>query len=369
MSVVAAIRAEPISVEYAQIEATGVLLHPVGDVQYNNILRAASKNNLTIHGVDTMRDIAYNMVVVVSCDRGHNWKTFLSNATETCIICKVEKRVRGMYVAQSSFDFTKKIPSQIEFRCDQNHRIIVRMDSRYSMCPACNICNFARKKLEAAGASLIYDPDNIYLDDALLRFHCNKLRRDPNCGGMLCSNRHDKIAFSYIRMHHPSCEKYISCNQDFIATASQLKFPTSSAIYCCNQKHSWFTNWQVTSTIRIFEAYYKTKFIHYDIDNDIYFTGLSYDINIAFINCNDVPALRTLAKAEVFCNTRGIRLIVIPKDMKSSKNITHYIVAELAKIGEIREINTIESVKFIRTYIRKNDKMGRNLDNYICESY
>lgn len=258
--------------------------------------------------------------VTVQCSKGHCWNVMIGNIHDRCAICKILLPMNridpDIKCMQESYDYGQ---CKFEFICSYGHKFIsdARTASTGSsrrpkiVCKSCKLLAIARKK-HGVDKALIMDTKCIYAhNNSRLRFHCNKLRHNPNCTNPPCVNIRECRAATN-RDFAAGCTNMIICNQDFYATPDQLKrFDSGAGVYSCVHDH-YVTNHALTC-VRLFEILFDTRFDDMYPDG-ISFTGYNSSLKIAFTHSDDKISRKCTRTSREWCEKNGVVFMYIDQN-------------------------------------------------------
>ena len=281
--------------------------------------------------------------MVITCLAGHSIITTAGHFT-TCAICRATRAINnsspGVICVQTSYPREQK---KFEFVCQAGHHFISSGRSKPKGCPSCVSLQMAR---EICG---VIQPDMMRLDthsiytghDSRMRFHCCRIRHDPDCANYKC--------MEYGRAAH-NCYNFIRCDRDFYATYEQLQ---DGAVMNCDQDHQ-VTNSDVLIAIRILESLFSERFDDVTIASGeiIHFTGYNRGRGIAFIHYVDVRAWKSRAKTADYCRVNKITCIMIPARQYRRTQLVQMLVTRVCEAGKgARDRSVQDHIDFVNNVL------------------
>ena|ERR1700744_2181648 len=292
--------------------------------------------------------------VYLTCEQNHCWSATIADINNWCTVCQLldimNKIDPGIVYTQDNFIFGQV---KFEFMCSSGHRFVTDERGGTRGCRSCVILKNIRRKKNATFTITMDTYCVNYNIDARLRFHCNALRHDPKCLNENCVDiRNGYIVSKY--KYWPECKNFIPCNQDFYATTTKLN--SCVQIYSCADNHTWEHNWEIVSTVRIFETYFDARFDDSDFYlDDVIMTGYNRDLAIAFTHGSDRRAAKCRNHAQTWCDKHNVVFIYIAHDLTKASKMTTEIVKQLIKNNICKGLQD-PTVQKIRTQMKKMNK-------------
>lgn len=310
--------------------------------------------------LDINGNIPVTAKIYLTCARKHNCAAIVANINEWCTICKLldimNKYDTGITCMQCDYVFGQ---FKFEFICSYGHRFVASRHDCKKGCRSCFILQKIKSEKNVVDAITMDTYCVNYNNNARLRFHCNILRHDPKCTNTNCADIYKGYVMSKYK-YAPGCKNFISCNQDFYATPTKLH--SSAQVYSCDDNHTWEREWEIISTVRIFEIYFNLRFDDADFHtDDIVMTGYNKNLAIAFTHGSDKLAEKCKDPARSWCEKYGIIFIYIEKNITTAAKITTCIVTQLIKNNICKDLID-PTIQRIRTRMRK-----MNADNKLFE--
>jgi hypothetical protein len=290
--------------------------------------------------------------LLVQCHEGHKIKMLMANINGWCIICKMLRMLRkkdiNITCQQSAYNHGQV---RFEFLCSRGHRTITEERFCKVGCRSCNVLNYIQHKINCNVSELIMDTYCLNVNNnSRLRFHCNRLRHNPQCQNLDCIILAQGKKISN-REYAENCVDFVQCDQDFYATTKQLKYRGINTACICACDHRWSSNGEILSLLRMFEIWYNDRFDDEIYHEGIEFTGYNRNLKIAFILINADAAVN-ISNAKKWCIDNGVVLIMITP-AKNSRMATD-MMTQLHSHGLVDNILT--SIRDVRTRMHATNK-------------
>ncbi len=288
--------------------------------------------------------------VIYNCSSGHTMVVRGINQAEvSCKLCvllhQLRKTGEQIECIQPDFEFCQR---SFEFTCKLGHVFSVTVSSKKRGCPACGLLKIAQRD----NPNITMDANCHYMhDQSRIRFHCNRLRHDPQCTRPLCTQiRTKEIACKY--SHDPLCDNFISCGQDFYATPKMIMYSKIS----CENNHRWMQRpfADVFTMVRVFETLFDAKF---DDNCGIELTGYNSELKLAFTHGGDSKPNKYRAQASAWCAQNGVDFIHIDAAVTGGRAIACAVATALPEKYHKKSI--LGTVHFIRARIRDMDRANK----------
>ncbi len=366
--------------ESSEIEREGVTLKPsfyaldnIADrvAQHNGSYKLDDGDLLDTNSTNTTYTtlIPSTTPIILYCGY-HSWTTqveYFMRSKKWCNICDLLGILRlvdkEIICVQNTYEAVAYCP-KFEFICSKGHHFVTDSRGCKRGCRSCDILEIARKK-HGVGYSLTLDCECVNIHNGTkLRFHCNKLRHDPNCNDPDCMMISDH---GYKNQTIIVCKNVIPCNQDFYATTSQLK--TADNVYSCMDNHRWLNKKCIVTMHRMFEIFFDQRFDDstfvstlasniVNTANNIEFTGYSAYLKIAYTHGMDSSPNKCLKKSKEWCVRNRVRFIYIPEKMIETKYIAREVIRQM-KALELISGSESDALMGMRTKMRKMNRENK----------
>lgn len=263
--------------------------------------------------------------IVMKCAAGHTRRGISSMQHEGCEICNLlaELRQSDPRIDPAAHEYSAS-DLQLEFVCHEGHHFMTDFIHARSGCRLCALRYNINKK---HGFAVIMDKNCLFKNEhSDIRFHCNKMKHDPKCRRCLSEvSRRDNLNLDY---RNPACMNFIPCDQDFYASAHQIRYVYRTLD--CNTNHRKGIKYEADTTRRILEQIFDDRFDNAPADRKVDVTAYNERLKLACIHLGDpIPSLNVDA-AQNWADANGCNLMVLPKKHDS---FTETIVGWLCKFG------------------------------------
>lgn len=280
------------------------------------------------------RYISARSSVEFVCKYGHKWRNEArSIARRKCHICYNHNRTR----IPPDYEFIKYISDElVMLKCDKGHILVYYLSNIRKNCKSCAMMATAA---ESYGNDAYYlDVQTVHFNNySKMRFHCNKLRHNPNCNAPSCMKlaqiaRENINTIDTDRMNYDErCINYVPCDQDFYAL-HRMMTNKDHIVHDCRNDHRWELS-SVHLSMRIFEMIFDRKFNEYPGPN-VNFSGYNSEVNIAFIYEGDFIQEKYLNEHTMkFVKSNKISLFIIVhsdgNEYKDFKDSASYIIKKI----------------------------------------